>query len=608
MDRLARVRRTAIVLASTVALWAPLVVLTGGFGFRIGSLSISSRRPHNAVVIALVLAAAAWLIAPAGQRTAAIRTDVAWLAGLLRTRTRAAWLGWRRRETALIARASSRAAAGAALVVAVVIIAVGFREGAHVAAASDAWGYVSEADLWARGNLRVEQPLMRELTREIPAEALAPLAYRPSIDRTTIVPVVAPGLPMLMALFQIGGGRDAVFVVVPLMAGLAVWAAALIGTRLAGPWIGVATAILLATSPSFLFQLTSSPMSDIPAAAWWAVSLGALLGNGRGAPLVSGLAAGAAILTRPNLAPLAAIPAAHLLLNAWRSTFALRASVERRRRRDGITRLVLFLAGVIPAGLVTAWVNTYWYGSPLASGYGALDEIFAWTHVATNLERYPRWLLESQTPLVLLAFAAPWIVPRRSDAWRLIGFVGGVLACYLAYVPFDAWWFLRFLLPGFPPLLALTAAAIAGLAVRLPAGLCVAAAAAAVGGAAWHGVTYAEAHATFTSEGERKYAVAGEYVAEHLPQQAVLLAIQHSGSARYYSGRVTIRWDWVPPDKLQWMLGELRRLGHAPYALIEDWEVRAIRERFPGHPALGRFDRPPLVELPLGHVRIYDLD
>jgi hypothetical protein len=51
-DRLTRLRRGAIVLASTFALWVPLVMLTGGFGFRIGSLSISSSRPRNAILIA----------------------------------------------------------------------------------------------------------------------------------------------------------------------------------------------------------------------------------------------------------------------------------------------------------------------------------------------------------------------------------------------------------------------------------------------------------------------------------------------------------------------------------------------------------------------------
>ena len=44
---------------------------------------------------------------------------------------------------------------------------------------------------------------------------------------------------------------------------------------------------------------------------------------------------------------------------------------------------------------------------PLESGYGSLDTIFSVQHVLPNLARYPRWLVESHTPLVLLALVAP---------------------------------------------------------------------------------------------------------------------------------------------------------------------------------------------------------
>src|SRR6187431_955876 len=53
-------------------------------------------------------------------------------------------------------------------------------------------------------------------------------------------------------------------------------------------------------------------------------------------------------------------------------------------------------------------INAARYGSPLASGYGSTDVLFAWAHVAPNLARYPRWLLETHTPFVLLAAAGPW--------------------------------------------------------------------------------------------------------------------------------------------------------------------------------------------------------
>lgn len=591
-----RLGRTAIVLAAAALVWALLLMVTGGFVVRVGEVSVSSRAPRNAFLIALLAVLIAWTCAPTERRSATVGSDVRWLSAVVWSAIYRSWRIWTAWETTLLARAHPGAAIGVALVVAAAVVAVGFTEGALVAAGSDASGYVSQADLWARGTLRIEQPLMRALAPQIPAEAWAPLAFRPSLDGSAIVPVVAPGLPMLMAVFQLIGGREAVFHVLPLMAALAIGGIYLIASRMGGPWSGAAAAILLAASPSFLFQLTSSPMSDIPATAWWALAFGLLMFEGRWTALASGAAAGAAILTRSNLAPLAAIPGTLLLVAVWRERFA---------RGAALPRLAMFVCGVAPAFLIIGWLNDHWYGSPLNSGYGSLGEIYDWQHVGPNLDRYPRWLLESQTPLVLAALLAPWLLSRRLEAVMLLVFACGVLASYLPYVPFDVWWYLRFLLPAYPALLALAGAVVVRLSARLPAGARIAAAAAAIGLTAWHGVEYAAARATFDTDGEWKYAIAGQYISEHLPEHAVLLAEQHSGSARYYSGRTTIRWAWIPPDKLEWMLGEIERLGYEPYALIEDWEEPAIRERFAGRPALAALDRAPLVELPLGHVRLY---
>jgi 4-amino-4-deoxy-L-arabinose transferase-like glycosyltransferase len=598
VDLSRRLGRSAIVLAAAALLWALLLVTTGGFVVRVGAVSLSSRAPRNALLIALLAVVIAWTVAPTERRSATVGSDVRWLLAAVWTAIHRTWRTWTAWETRLIARAHTGAALGVALVVAAAVVAVGFREGALVAAGSDASGYVSQADLWARGTLRIEQPLMRELAPQIPAEALAPLAFRPSLDGGAIVPVVAPGLPMLMALFQLIGGREAVFYVLPLMAAVAIVGIYRIARHVGGPWSGAAAAILLAASPSFLFQLTSSPMSDIPATAWWALALGLVMFEGGWTALAAGAAAGAAILTRTNLAPLAAIPCALLLVAVWRDRTAMRPRA----------RLAMFACGVTPAFLAVAWLNDHWYGSPWNSGYGSLGEIYNWQHIGPNLDRYPRWLLESQTPLVLTALLAPSLLSRRLEAVMLLVFACGVLASYLPYVPFDVWWYLRFLLPAYPALLALAGAVVVRSSARLPAGTRIAAAAAAIGLTAWHGVAYAAARATFDTDGEWKYAIAGQYISEHLPEHAVLLAEQHSGSARYYSGRTTIRWAWIPPDRLEWMLGEIERLGYESYAVIEDWEEPAIRARFAGRPALAALDRAPLVELPLGHVRLYRVD
>jgi hypothetical protein len=348
-------------------------------------------------------------------------------------------------------------------------------------------------------------------------------------------------------------------------------------------------------------------MSDIPATAWWAVSLGLLLLRSPCTSMAAGVAAGAAILTRSNLAPLAIVPAALLLMRCRNATEA-GLTPRRYAYRDECLSLMLFVAGVVPSCVFIAWLNAHWYGSPLSSGYGSLDQIYDVRHIAANLERYPRWLVESQTGIVFLGLVAPWLVRRRAEAAALLAFAVLVLACYVTYAPFDAWWFLRFLLPGYPALLVLSAASLSVIVMRLPAGLRVAGATFIIGAVAWHGVTYAAGRATFTSEGEMKYAIAGRYVAEHLPPSAVLLSSQHSGSARYYSRRVTVRWEWIPPGQLEWMLTEIRRAGYEPYALLEDWEVPPILERFRDQPSIAVLERPPLVELPLGSVRVYSFD
>lgn len=57
---------------------------------------------------------------------------------------------------------------------------------------------------------------------------------------------------MLMALFQWLGGPQAVFLVVPLCGGPAVWSTYVLGRRLAGGWAGAAAAMWLLSSAPFL--------------------------------------------------------------------------------------------------------------------------------------------------------------------------------------------------------------------------------------------------------------------------------------------------------------------------------------------------------------------
>jgi hypothetical protein len=578
--RFSRLRRFCVYTACAAAAWAAVVGASGGISIALGPVHLSTRNPRNPTLVALLALAAAWTLAPKGSSTRAIADDCRLVLARL--------------HSCLVHLPPVLAS-----LLALAVVTIGLREGALVAAGSDASGYVTHAHLWATGRLQIDVPLMGEVSPTIPREVFAPLAYRPALRGDAIVPVTAPGLPMVMALFEVAGGSDAVFAVVPLMAGAAIVATYLLGATIAGPWAGCGAAALLGASPSFLFQLTSSPMSDIPAMTCWAFALAYLLREGGRAALIAGLCAGAAVLTRPNLVPLAVPP---VVLLAWT---ALR---ERHSGALAQRRLLLFAAGVVPACLAIAWLYNYWYGSPLSSGYGNVAELYRWQHLPVNLSRYSRWLIESQTPLVLLSLTVPFVARSATERVRavvMLCFIAVVFACYMFYLPFDAWWFLRFLLPAYPPLLVMTTVAIAWFAARTPRGIGALVAIALVGAAAWHGVQYARAGAAFHVEGEWKYATAGRYVAEQLPAEAVLLAMQHSGSARYYSNHVTLQYRWIPATKLDELIAELRRLHREPYLLLEDWEEADFRARFAGQRTVETLARVPLAELSPGAVRIY---
>src|ERR1700736_2452817 len=93
-------------------------------------------------------------------------------------------------------------ASGAAVVLALAIGALGIWKGSFVAGDTDAFGYVSEADLIARGSLRIEQQFVRTMPWPFADWSFAPAGYRPATIRGFIVPTYPAGVPLAVALFQ----------------------------------------------------------------------------------------------------------------------------------------------------------------------------------------------------------------------------------------------------------------------------------------------------------------------------------------------------------------------------------------------------------------------
>jgi hypothetical protein len=505
-----------------------------------------------------------------------------------------------------------------AALVAAATLGVGLRWGTFAAGGADSYAYVSQAFLWTRGTL-IETHPFADLAPTFGEWTFAPLGYRPGPTPGTLVPIYPPGLPLAMTAAAVVAGPWAVYLVVPMLGALAVVLTYRLGVYLDGVSSGLASACLLATSPIFLYQLVQ-PLSDVPVTAWWLLSMLLALSGGRRAALTAGLAASAAILTRPNLVLLALVPGAL----AWSRTPDPRTAAR-------VCRVLWFLVGACPGPLGVAGLHAWLYGSPLRSGYGTLDELYALAHIAPNVARYTGWLVDTHTIFPLLAFAAPWfatsgearghVAAAAANARRVIGLLlAGVLlvvASYLPYALFDDWWYLRFLLPAWPSLIllativtrrALERAArwMTGSSGRPALGVLLF----VVGTAAlasWYVRVAAARHVFDLQRLERRYPETGHAVRTRIPEPAVLLAAQQSGSLRFYAGRATVRWDLLAPDALEALVTTLTERGFRPYLVVEAPEERVFRERFAATSPLGRLDWPPLLDVRSAvAVRVYD--
>jgi hypothetical protein len=503
----------------------------------------------------------------------------------------------------------SRPASLAALLSAGVVL-IGVVFGTWVAGGMDSYGYVSQSDRWLSGRLIVAEPDAAAVPWPNGIQTVVPIGYVPTPDGTGSAPYYSPGLPLLMTAARIVGGYCAIFWVVPISAGLLVFSTFAIGRQVHNDTTGLVAAVLAATSPALLFMSTS-PMSDVPAAAGWAIALALAVGRG---PLPlrraigAGLAAGIAIMTRPNLVPIAALIAFYLLL---------RPRID-RTWRGNVRAALTFSAVVVPFCVFMAWIHTLWFGSPIKTGPGDLTgDLFSAANILPNLCLYPSWFIATQTPLALAGVAALFLPVRR--LWRSAD--GAAIAIFFAamfvvvlfihtlFVPLDEWWYLRYLLSLWPPIFVGLALVLSLLwESRRPGSKIVAVAVIAV--LCVFGLRVAAVRGAFRNgPQERRYVEAARLVAARTPDTAVILSNQHSGTARYYSGRMTLRYDWIPREWLDRALAWLDAQGRPAYVLLEEWELDRFREHFKDQGAAGALDRQ-LVFVSRGdgpRVYLYDL-
>jgi hypothetical protein len=583
--RRGRLVRGLVVLGGLAACWTIVVLWTGGGVWSLGGVRVSSRGPRNPALLTVLIVALAWAIGVAGQRTRTLAMECQWL--LDRVVRRVPRIP------------SAPLVAGLA---AVIVVIVGWTQGAWVVGGADSYGYASQSQLWTRGVLRQQPALFRSLSDVVSIDLMTPLGYRPSVDRETIAPSYPPGLPIVMAVFRVVAGSESVFWVVPIFTGVLVWATYLLGVRVHGPLVGAVAAVLVATSPPLLVQLTAAPMSDLPATAWWTLALGLATIERRIGALGAGAATGMAILTRPNLAPLLILVAGLLI---WRLMSA------RRPHREVWQQVFLFGLSSIPACLAFGAINDALWGSALTSGHGTLSELFSPSNIWPNVVLYPR-VIAQEMPIVFALPMAWWLRKRLAldgdvtVVMALGAFICGVSLAYLAYPAYDSAKNLRFLLPAIPALMvlaSLAALSILATLTRTHAAACLVLMA-VIGG---YGVHTARKLTAFDMEHLQRFPLAGEYIKRELSQRSVVLAMLHSGSATYYSGRPTLRYDLLLPSQLDPLVDVLLQRGYEPYLLLDSDERMAFQDRFRGQSRLAALDWPPLVSLHSPSVEIYSV-
>ncbi|HLP59466.1 MAG TPA: phospholipid carrier-dependent glycosyltransferase, partial [Candidatus Deferrimicrobium sp.] len=293
--------------------------------------------------------------------------------------------------------------------------------------ASDWYGYYQQAQLLKNGQVSLET--------KIPAikyPAIAPLSFY-SVNGK-VLGQYPPGFPLLMATAGFAGLE---FFVNPFLGVLSVILMFLTIYTLTGKdkWTAGLFALLWAFFPLTVYGSTYV-MSDLPATffillAFYLLKIKKLI--------PSALSLAFCLAVRPSSVLFCVV----FLPLVWQ---------ELKAKQRG-----LYGAWFAGATSLYAVYNRLVYGSPWRTGYMNISYNLATTIFTRNLQYYARETLVQFTPLlVLLALVSLWKKEKHAlflTAWFAVFFI-----FYCFWAPFmDSWWWLRFLLPGFPALFLLAA-------------------------------------------------------------------------------------------------------------------------------------------------------
>jgi hypothetical protein len=433
-----------------------------------------------------------------------------------------------------------------------------------VAGGSDTSGYFNEARLFSHFEIHTPIRAIPGLpANAAPPYLYVPLGFRPSVDGSArLVPTYPAGLAVMLVplSWAIGWHHSGnVLLVLHSLAGLVLTYRLGRNFGLSRAW-SFAGATALAASPLYLF-MSLWAMSDVPALVWAAAAVVASRKCRETASwaVTAGLCAAIGFLLRPSNF-LVVLPM--LILIGFSPK-----------------RLLLATLGGLPG--IFAWIaiNHAAYGSYWESGYGAIGNEFHQRLIPGTLRFCVMWLPLVLSPLVILS---PAIVAFFSARTRVALALAAWGTAYVAfYAPYrwtdEAWWFLRFLLPAAPAFL------IAGLIVvqsafeflrgRIPERVRIGLFSVLfLSSLAVASLQIKPLHAWYIGRGEEKYRHVADWLKPHLPQNAVVISSQFSGSSFYYTPYILVRSDELNPGAVRQVRDAVHASKRPIYAVTFPFE------------------------------------
>ncbi len=460
----------------------------------------------------------------------------------------------------------------------VIYTAVLVKHASYAVGGSDSSGYANLARSLLQARVVLPIPELDQFgfpTENAPL--FVPLGYIQHREGNTPTRQMSPIYPVGFSLhLAIGalifGWKVGPFLVSPLLGALSLVLIYLVGLQLGlTRAYAFAGALILAANPTFIF-MALQPMSDVTALCWALALIWAGLHSRQNDKwaLLAGAAFGAGFLVRPTnclmLAPLA---------------FCLRLKPK---------TILLFVLGGLPLAIFFSAYNFIVFGGLLQTGYSLTQhqDLIVFAGLSTRLKHYLFWLTVTLSPLLLLGWAGVGLVRRL--AWRdralLSAWFGAFFIFYLFYSFYDAWWYTRFLLPGYPALILgalLTTehllanlldkrrqlAWAVGLALLLVAVGC-----------AWQ--YDRKLQALRVGREQANNAESCRWADARLPTQAMVVAGGMSGALKFYTKRPILRWESLPLEVWPSVKNRVQERGCQFYALLLPYEIEEAQRRARG--------------------------